>query len=118
MAHVAGPDIGEKATSLFQPDVLLPAQYFETGRQKSVAVPEKSFMAAVFEEAVYSFQKYLLVPDGKGRILFEEAGRWIFDDDDSGLFSYRNVCEILDIEVDYLPWTSSLEGEAFSSSGP
>jgi len=102
MGLVADVDIGEMVASLFQPDVLLPAQYFETGRQKSVAVPEKNLIAAVLEEAVYSFQKYLLVSDGKGRILFEETGRWIFDVDDSGVFSYRNVCEILDIEANYL----------------
>lgn len=59
-------------------------------------------MLALVEDAVCCFQKYLLVADRRGRILFEEAERWIFDDDDSPVFSYRNACDVLDIDVDYL----------------
>jgi hypothetical protein len=99
MAHV---DINEKLATLFQPDVLLPLQYFETIKRKAEAIPEKDLMRAVLEDAVCCFQKYLLVTDGRGRILFKEAERWMFDDDDSEVFSYRNVCDVLGIDGDYL----------------
>lgn len=102
MDLVADADIREKVTSLFQPDVLLPEQYFETIKKKLEAMPEKDLMLAVLEDAICCFQKYLLVPNRRGRRLLEEAKCWIFDDDDSGLFSYRNVCEVLGIDGDYL----------------
>lgn len=94
MSLVADVDIREMVTSLFQPDVLLPAQYFETVRPKSVAMPEKDLMLAVLEDAVCCVQKYLLASDRRGRILFKEAESWIFDGDDSGVFAYRNVCDV------------------------
>jgi hypothetical protein len=101
MNLVADVDIREMVTLLFQLDVLLPAQYLEKNK-KIEAMPEKTLMLAVLEDAVYCFQKYLLVPDKRGKILFKEAERWLFDDDDRDVFSYRNVCEILGIDADYL----------------
>ena len=102
MPNVTDQDIREKVTLLFQPDVLLPAQYFETMKKEFEVAPEKDLLLAVLEDAVCCFQKYLLAPDRRGRTLFKEAERWIFDDDDSGVFSYRNVCDVLGIGGDYL----------------
>jgi hypothetical protein len=101
MSLVADVDIREMVTSLFQPDVLLPAQYFERMKRTDVR-PEKALMLAVLEDAVCCFQKYCLVRDKRGKILFKEAESWIFDDDNNGIFSYRNVCDFLGIDADYL----------------
>ena len=89
MSLVTDVDIREMVASLFQPDVLLPAQYFERMKR-----PEKALMLAILEDAVCCFQKYLLASDRRGRILFKEAESWIFDGDDSGVFAYRNVCDV------------------------
>ncbi len=94
MSLVADVDIREMATSLFQADVLLPAQYFEKNQKKIEMMPEKALMLAILEDAVCCFQKYLLASDRRGRILFKEAESWIFDGDDSGVFAYRNVCDV------------------------
>ncbi|MGH7772498.1 MAG: hypothetical protein ACREQA_09720 [Candidatus Binatia bacterium] len=102
MGLVADVDIRETITSLFQPDGLLPAQYFERNKKKTYAMPERRLLLAVLEDAVCCFQKYFLAPDKRGKILFKEAESWIFDDDDSGVFSYGNVCDILEIDADYL----------------
>jgi len=102
MGYRTDADTKKEVTILFEPDVLLPAQYFETTKKKFQAMPEKDLALAVLEDAVYSFPKYLLVPDKKRTLLFKEAERWIFDDDDSGIFSYRNVCDVWDIDGDYL----------------
>jgi hypothetical protein len=102
MGYRTDADTKKEVTILFEPDVLLPAQYFETTKKKFQAMPEKDLALAVLEDAVYSFQKYLLVPDKKRKLLFKEAERWIFDDDDSRVFSYRNVCDVLGIDADYL----------------
>lgn len=102
MGLVAHVDIREMVTSRFQPDELLSAQYFERTQKKIEVMPEKDLMLSILEDAVCCFQKYLLAPDKRGKILFEEAKRWIFDDDESWVFSYRNVCDVLGIDGDYL----------------
>lgn len=102
MGLVADVDIREMVTSLFQPDVLLPAQYLERTKKQTDVVPERALMLALLEDAVWCFQKYLFVSDGKGRILFKEAEGWIFDEDNNGVFCYRSVCDILGIDADYL----------------
>jgi len=94
MNYATDESVAGKIAPLFQPDILLPAQYSETVRQKTVAMPERDLMLAVLEDAVCCFQKYLLASDRRGRILFKEAESWIFDGDDSGVFAYRNVCDV------------------------
>jgi hypothetical protein len=101
MGQATNGDFEEKLKFLFQPDVLLPAQYFERMKRTDVR-PEKALMLAVLEDAVCCFQKYCLASDRRGRILFKEAESWIFDGDDSGVFAYRNVCDVLGIDGDYL----------------
>ena len=56
MTYETGLSVEEKVSSLFQPDTLLPAQYFETFRRKSHLEPEKRLMLAVLEDAVACFQ--------------------------------------------------------------
>lgn len=102
MNYATDESVAGKIAPLFQPDILLPAQYSETVRQKTVAMPERDLMLAVLEDAVCCFQKYVLASDRRGRILFKEAEGWIFDDDDSGVFSYTNVCDVLGIDRNYL----------------
>jgi hypothetical protein len=102
MGLVANVDIREMVTSLFQPDILLPAQYFETMKRKFETIPEKTLMRAVLEDAIWCFQKYILVPDKTRRSLFKEAESWIFEDDNIWVFSYKNVCDALGIDGDYL----------------
>ena len=102
MSLVADVGIGEMVASLFQPDLLLPAQYLERTKKNAEATPERALMLALLEDAVCCFQKYLLVPNGKGRSLFKEAEGWIFDEHNDGVFCYRNVCDILGIDADYL----------------
>ena len=102
MSLMADVDIREMVASLFQPDVLLPAQYLEGTKNKNEAMPEKDLMLALLEDAVCCFQKYLLVSNRKGRIFFKEAEGWIFDEVNNGVFCYRNICDILDIDADYL----------------
>ena len=102
MSLEANVDIREMATSLFQPDVLLPAQYLERTKKNTEAMPERALMLALLEDAVCCFQKYLLVSNRKGRIFFKEAEGWIFDQDNNGFVSFSNVCDVLGIDADYL----------------
>lgn len=92
----------EKIASLFQPDTLLAAQYFENLRGKTILEPEKSLMLAVLEDAVECFQTNVSAQTAKRRGLFEEAQQWILEENTDWLFSFANICEVLEINPDYV----------------
>lgn len=102
MSYETGLSVEEKVTSLFQPDTLLPAQYFETFRRKAHLEPEKRVMLAVLEDAIACFQKYLTARDGKGKAIFRDAEAWIVEDDRDWLFSFTNICEVLGFDPQYV----------------
>ena len=85
---------------LFEPDVLLKDQF--TARSGATVSREKRLMLAVLENALDSYQKYVFSRDGQGRQLFEEALEWLDSPNNDWLFSFRNICETLDINPDYL----------------
>ena len=85
---------------VFQPDVILPAQFFDVrGRQLSA---EQRLMAAVLEDAVQCFQKHLFARTGQQRRLFREAAAWLLDDTSTGPFSFRDVCDALGLDPGYI----------------
>ncbi len=102
MIDVAGLSVEEKVASLFQPDTLLPAQYFETFRRKAHLEPEKRLMFAVLEDAIACFQKYISARDAKGKTMFHEAEEWILEEDSEWLFSFANICEVLGFNPQYM----------------
>ena len=50
----------EKIASLFEPDTLLSAQYFDSLRRKAILEPEKRLVLAVLEDAINCFQDNVL----------------------------------------------------------
>lgn len=91
----------KKAHFLFQPDTLLPAQFYETVRKKR-PVPEYRLMLAVLEDAISCFQKYLHARDERGKKLFREAEEWILEENYDWVFSFENVCEISGFDPAYI----------------
>jgi len=98
----ASPNTEEKTFSLFQPDILLPAQYFATTKRKDHLEPEKKLMLAVLEDAVWCFQHYLLAQEQREKSLFRDAEEWIMEEHADWLFSFQNVCEALDLNPKYV----------------
>lgn len=96
------PDAEEKVASLFQPDILLPAQYFETFRRKAHLEPEKRLMLAILEDAIDCFQDNVLAQGGRKKKLFREAEEWILAENNDWLFSFENICEILGFNPRYV----------------
>lgn len=94
--------VADVGTTLFQPDSLLPAQFFASLKQRSQACGERRLMAAILEDAIDCFQKYLWAKDNRSRNLRQEAESWFLSDDDSWPFSFINVCHALDLEPDFL----------------
>ncbi|MBI3797395.1 MAG: hypothetical protein HY268_10585 [Deltaproteobacteria bacterium] len=94
--------IAEAGTSLFQPDSLLPAQFFAAIKYKAHACGERRLMVAILEDAVDCFQKYLWATDNRSRHLQTEAEKWFLSDDDSCPFSFVNICHALDLHPEFL----------------
>jgi hypothetical protein len=86
--------------SLFQPDSLLPSQFFAALKEKSHG--ERRLMVAILEDAVDCFQKYLWATDNRSRHLRTEAEKWFLSDDDSWPFSFVNICLALDLHPGFL----------------
>jgi hypothetical protein len=92
----------EKIASLFQPDTLLSAQYFDTLRRKTLLEPEKRLMLAVLDDAINCYQDNLLAQRGKNRRLFDEAEEWISTPGGDWIFCFDNVCEALGFNPEYV----------------
>ena len=92
----------EKVVSLFEPDMLLSAQYMENLCCKTPVEPEKKLMLAVLEDAIYSFQANVMAERGRPKKLFNETVDWFMDQNDDWLFSFESVCEILRLHPDYV----------------
>jgi len=88
--------------SLFQPDVLLPAQYLETFRRNANLEPERELMLAVLEDTVWCFQKYIFARDSKREGLFRDAEAWIFEGNSDWLFSFENICQLWGLHPQYV----------------
>jgi hypothetical protein len=95
-------NIEEKIPSLFEPDTLVSAEYFQNFRRKTLLEPEKRLMLAMLEDAVNCFQVYATARSGRGKKLFNEAEEWIMMKHDDWIFSFVSVCEMLGFNAEYV----------------
>jgi hypothetical protein len=98
----AGLTADEKLASLFQPDTLLSAQYFDNLRRKTLFEPEKRLMLALLEDAIGCFQDNLSAQAVGKKKLFDEAEQWIVEKDGDWIFSFDHVCETLGFTPEYV----------------
>jgi len=94
--------VTDGGAGVFQPDFLLPLQFFTGTRGKGCAEGERRLMFAILEDAVDCFQKYLGTKESRGRLLCSDAEEWLMSDDRSWLFSFVNVCEVLGLQPDFI----------------
>jgi hypothetical protein len=94
--------LDERLPALFEPDTLLPIQYFEAMRKKHLLEGEKRLILSVLEDAIECFMKCIEASTNKGQRLFREADEWINHEDKRWVFSFDNVCEMLDINPEYM----------------
>jgi hypothetical protein len=80
--------------------VVLPIQLVTPLRLKMNGV--RRLMAAILTDGVESFCKTLGAASKKKQTAAAEASAWIFSDDRSGLFSFLNLCEALDMDPAYV----------------
>jgi hypothetical protein len=94
--------LDERLPGLFEPDTLLPIQYFEAMRKKHLLEGEKRLILSVLEDAVECFMKCIDASTSKGQRLFRDADEWIAHEDKRWVFSFDNVCDMLDINPEYM----------------
>ncbi len=94
--------MNDRSFGLFEPDALLPAQFYAAFRGGSGVSGEKRLMLAVLQDALDCFQKYAFAKDSAGQQMFADADQWIEDEDRSWYFSFENICGILEINPQYL----------------
>jgi hypothetical protein len=92
----------EKVFGLFEPDVLLPVQYFDLLRRKAPIEPERRLMWAVLEDAVECYRRHVGDAKGKPNGEFDEVESWVLDPDGDWFFSFENICATLGIDAEYL----------------
>ena len=92
----------ERLNFLFEPDILLPTQFFAQLKRKRYKCGEHRLLVAIIQDAVDCFQKHLHACDSKRRQLYLDAEAWVNAEDDHGPFSFANVCELLNMDPDYV----------------
>jgi hypothetical protein len=97
MLHRGELTLEEIRNSLLQVDHLLPIQFFDTFRRKTLLEPERILMLAILEDAISCVQKYKTPSSGKDKRLFDQALEWILTEDDEWLFSFNSVCEAVGV---------------------
>ncbi len=88
--------------NLFQPDVILPSQFFAAMAKRVPQEAEYELVIAVLQDAIECFQKHRFARDQRQRQLFEDARAWIVSEDLAWPFSFENICMILKIDPGYV----------------
>ena len=96
----SGPE--ERMAELFQPDTLMPSQYFDRLRRRTEYEGERRLLIAVMEDAIDVYRKQVAARDVRGRELFRDAEEWIDNPDRTWLFSFENICDVLDLDAGFL----------------
>lgn len=91
-----------ESVSLFEPDYVLPEQFFAAFAGQERLGSERRLMLAVLQDAVECYQKYALSRTPTGRAEFDDARQWIESTDREWSFSFENVCDTLSLNAVYL----------------
>jgi hypothetical protein len=70
--------------------------------KKNIREGEEKLMLAVLESAVEDFQKYVVARSTRGKKLFQEAEEWLLDTDSEEAFSFKSICETLELHPDHI----------------
>ena len=103
MSNIQQEPIEEGSGPVFQPDTVLPGQFFSVLREKAFVEGEKRLMAAVLADAVDCYMKHAFTTDTRSHNLFLDAEAWIFQSENGPwFFSFNNICDHLGLEPAYI----------------
>jgi hypothetical protein len=95
---VSEADLQERSAGLFEPDSLLPTQYFDRIRRRTDLTGEQRLMFAIIEDAVDVYLRHSAATRPHFRELFARAERWIESDDSFWVLSFPDVCDHLGLD--------------------
>jgi hypothetical protein len=88
---------------LFEPDTILPAQFYANFKNSQYREPERRLMVAILEDAVSCLSMNLRQCNLRQRKQYEEAKHWVTAEEESEwIFSFRSICEVLGMDPSYL----------------
>lgn len=81
---------------------LTPEQLSWAHQKRSTASGERRLMAAVLEDAVSTFQRFAFESGRPATAVIEELLEWLNSTDETYLYSFINICNVLDFDPDWL----------------
>ena len=63
---------------------------------------KRSLLSAILEEAVQDYRKYSRGRDLKSKSRFHEVDEWFKRRDKKWIFSFESVCQLLDLDPEYI----------------
>lgn len=93
--------VDEILKQLFVADVTTAAEFHSLCRRR-VRTPEAELMAALLENGIADYRRFVFARDKKRACAFSEAESWILRDDSDWVFSFDNCCAVLAIDAGYL----------------
>ena len=87
---------------ILEPDTFLPSQFYGNGGLSRHLEGERRLMIAILKDAVECLEKYRGAKSSAGRALYENAVEWIEDKNMGWLFSFSNICDLLEFDPEYL----------------
>jgi hypothetical protein len=82
----------------FRADAVMPAQFYPARPGSASVEPIMRLMAGILIDAARCFQNNFEARHPSRRQEFREARLWIFDDRGTGPFSFRSVCDSLEVD--------------------
>jgi hypothetical protein len=82
----------------FQSEAVLPAQFFQERQGSGALKPFTRLMHAILIDAVRCYQVNFDARRPSKKQQFSEARDWLFHNEDNGPFSFRKVCDELEID--------------------
>jgi hypothetical protein len=79
-------------------EAVLPMQFYGARRGAATIEPLRRLMVAMLVDAVRCFQTTFEARQQARRQEFAEVRSWIFSDEDNGVFSFKAVCDALEID--------------------
>jgi hypothetical protein len=87
---------------MFSAAAVLPEQFYAPADSTDKTRGAVALMRAVLEEAVHCLQQQSLKSGRRAQRLTREAEEWFFTDDLHWLFSFVNICAVLDLDPAYI----------------
>ena len=86
----------------FEPETILPSQYFDRFQIDASLQPEKRLMIAILKDALLVVRRYQAAEGPWAQRQLREAEEWFASHDTSWPFAFERICEELALDPDHV----------------